>query len=227
MIKILGIVCSPRVQSNTGILVKEALEKSKSLGAEVELVTLAGKKLEPCNGCLTCRETRVCHIQDDIQDIYTKLLEADGIIFGSPVYFWNVTAQAKILIDRSYVLLGKFQPLTERRLRNKVAGVVVSTNRDGGTSAMEAFLGFINRHSMTFVDGITGFGTNEKESVRKDTRALREAAVLGANMVSAAIALKSRNDDAAQACHSEFTAKGAFPVEYPIVQLPDNINSPL
>ena len=167
--KVLGIVCSPRLHGNTEILVQASLAKAQEEGAEIELVTLAGKTIAPCDSCYSCRKTDKCHIKDDMQDIYTKLLEADGIIFGTPVYFGTVCAQAKALIDRSYVFLG------EHKLRNKVAGVVVTTGRLGGTSAFTVFSVFSNVQRMIIVGVAIGFGGAEKGQIRNDKRGMASA----------------------------------------------------
>ena len=81
--KILGIVCGPRLRGNTEIILQESLDAAQEEGAEIELVTLAGKTIMPCDSCLSCDETKECRIKDDMQDIYIELLEADGIIFGT------------------------------------------------------------------------------------------------------------------------------------------------
>ncbi len=97
--KILGVVGSPRKGGNTEIMVEEALATAREAGAETELVLIAGKKIAGCDGCDTCRKTMACHIKDDMQTIYKQLEAADGIIFGTPVYFGSVPSQAKAIID--------------------------------------------------------------------------------------------------------------------------------
>lgn len=119
--KILGLSCSPRKDGNTVFLLNEALKGAGELGAEIELYSVAGKNIKPCEGCNTCRENGECRIQDDMQELYRKLLESDGIIFGTPVYFYNVTAQAKTIIDRTIAL-----NRPEKSLANKVGGVIVT-----------------------------------------------------------------------------------------------------
>ena len=99
--KILAVSCSPRKQGNTEILLNEALEGAKAEGAEVELYRVSGKNIQPCDGCWSCMKEGQCHIKDDMQELYEKLLAADGIIFGTPIYFYNMTAQAKTLLDRT------------------------------------------------------------------------------------------------------------------------------
>ena len=114
--KVLGLSLSPRKDGNTVILLNEALNGARQEGAETELYYIAGKDIQPCDGCWGCRKNGECHIKDDMQEVYTKLLEADGIIFGTPVYFYNMTGQGKTVIDRT-IALGE-------RLANKVGGVV-------------------------------------------------------------------------------------------------------
>jgi len=141
-LKLLGIVCSPRNNGNTEILVKEALDSARSLGAETEMIKVTDINITPCDGCESCDITGECKIEDDMQDIYTKLLQSDGIIFGSPVYFWSVTAQAKAIIDRTFVFR------RERRLRNKVAGAVVVARQAGASNAFSELSDFFGLHRM-------------------------------------------------------------------------------
>lgn len=131
--KVLGIVCSPRKGGNTEILLKEALKSAAALGAETELLPLYDKKMEPCTGCYSCLKTGECYIDDDIQDMYPKLIEADGIIWGSPVYFFGVTSQAKMLIDRLYPLQAN------GKLANKVGGVISVASSIGHTEVWNLF----------------------------------------------------------------------------------------
>ena len=72
--KVLGIVCSPRRRGNTEILVDEALASAKDSGAEVELVTVSGKNIAPCDGCESCIITGKCRIEDDMQEKSTVYL---------------------------------------------------------------------------------------------------------------------------------------------------------
>ncbi|MFC1903360.1 flavodoxin family protein [Chloroflexota bacterium] len=179
--KILGIACSPRKHGNTELLVNESLAVAKAEGAEVELISLADKTVSPCDGCSSCRKTEVCHIKDDMQDIYTKLLEADGIIFGAPVYFWGLNAQAKALIDRTYV----FSP--KRKLKNKIVGAILVLERDGGTGALATFNDFFTIQKMIMVGRAIGLcydeGYFDKEAVRKDKKGMEQAKALGEIMV--------------------------------------------
>lgn len=124
--KILGLSCSARKNGNTVAMLKVALDAAKAAGAEVELYSIAGKDIRGCEGCWSCTKTGKCKITDDVTVIHQKMVEADGIIFGTPVYFYGMTAQAKAIIDRSISLR---EP--GKNLANKVFGVVVSAGSLG------------------------------------------------------------------------------------------------
>lgn len=179
--KVLGIVCSPRLRGNTEIMVQEALAKAQEEGAEIELLTLAKKNIAPCDACESCRKTGKCHIEDDMQDIYDKLLQADGIIFGSPVYYWNVTAQAKALIDRTYLFSKEY------KLKGKATGVIGVGERLGITDVFAAFTSFFYLQRMIPVGFAAGFGDKKGEVRDKSAvniRGMKEARMLGSNIVS-------------------------------------------
>jgi len=179
--KILGIVCSPRKMGNTEILVKEALVGARESGATAELISVRGKNLQPCDGCLSCRKTGKCHIKDDMFLFHKEMLEADGILLGSPVYFWTISAQAKIIIDRSLCLRYPFL-----KLANKVGASITVSGRHGCFNVFTLFtLFFAGNHMLPtdlFVDGLA----EEKGAVKKDPYAMRGAYELGKLIVSIA-----------------------------------------
>ena len=98
--KVLGIMGSPRIKGNTDLLLDEALKGAQSQGAEVEKIVVDKLKIAPCREYYGCLRDGNCVIRDDMDDIYPKLLEADGIIVASPIFFYGLTAQLKALIDR-------------------------------------------------------------------------------------------------------------------------------
>jgi multimeric flavodoxin WrbA len=104
--KVLGITCGRKL-SNTEVLVKEALMAAEEKGAEVEIVRLMDLNLKPCTGCNSCvidlferAGAGDCVMKDDFKFLDEKILEADGIIMGSPIYEESPTGQFKILCDR-------------------------------------------------------------------------------------------------------------------------------
>ncbi len=155
--KILALSCSPRKQGNTAILLGEALKGAQDEGAEVELYSVSGKTIEPCDGCGTCWETGECHIKDDMQELYKKLLEADGIIFGTPVYFYSMSAQAKAIIDRT-MPLGR----PGKSLANKVGGIVAVAGSLGLIDAVKDLYFYIVIRSMIPANYVAAYGDAKK-----------------------------------------------------------------
>ena len=98
--KIIGIVGSPRVGGNSEALTRIALEEVQRESLETELISLAGKKIAPCDACGAYRTTGECHIKDDFQPIYDKMVKAEGFILTSPVWFGAVTPQITSLLSR-------------------------------------------------------------------------------------------------------------------------------
>jgi len=99
--KILGINSSPRGKhSRTLKLVDAVLDGAKERGAETELVDIAALDIRYCLGCQVCYAEGECVQEDDLAELVDKMLSADGIVLGSPVYMHSVTAQLKTVIDR-------------------------------------------------------------------------------------------------------------------------------
>jgi multimeric flavodoxin WrbA len=100
-LKVLGINASPRgSNSQTLRLVRAALDGVEESGAETELVDLCKLDIEYCNACGVCFAKGRCIHEDDFEKLYQKILNADGLILGSPNYFHTVTAQMKTMLDR-------------------------------------------------------------------------------------------------------------------------------
>lgn len=100
--KVLGVVGSFRKNGNTDILVNKVLEGVKSCGIGTECIYLSDFNFKDCIGCEGCAKTNKCVIKDEMQDIYRLLEESDGIVLGSPTYFYNVTGDIKKFLDRLY-----------------------------------------------------------------------------------------------------------------------------
>lgn len=104
MMKILAIVGSPRPKGNTSYLVDQALQEAAAHGLETEKIILTKYKVNPCQGHDNCSSFSVCKQDDDAPWILDKFCGAEGIILGSPVYYYNMTAQMKAFVDRNYFL---------------------------------------------------------------------------------------------------------------------------
>jgi multimeric flavodoxin WrbA len=101
--KVVGFTGSPREGSNTGVMVEEILKGASSAGASTELFNLSKMNIAPCKAGMHCKENNgECGTADDMQIAYAKIKEADAFVLGSPVYMWQMTAQAKLFTDRLY-----------------------------------------------------------------------------------------------------------------------------
>jgi len=173
--KILGLSCSPRKSGNTTILLEEALSGAQQEGAETELFSVSGKNIGPCDGCWSCVGTGDCHIKDDMQSLLLLMTEADGIIFGTPVYVYSMTGQAKIIMDRMISL----------NLANKVGGVVVVAGSLGIIDPVkDLYFNMVIRKMLPA--NLVAVYANGKGEVRKMEQGMKAAYNLGREMVQIA-----------------------------------------
>ncbi|MEM2154555.1 MAG: flavodoxin family protein [Nitrososphaeria archaeon] len=177
--KVIGISSSPRRGGNTEILVLESLKGASLLGAETNFLRLSDLNINPCCGCQSCVKDGVCIIEDDMQIVYRNLIEADGIIIGSPVYFWSVSALAKIFMDRTYALR-----YPTRKLRGKVGGAIAVAAHRGCSHTLSTINNFFLHHKMIVIGlGVSGYASQEGD-VRKDERAVQESREMGKEIVN-------------------------------------------
>ena len=98
--KVLIISTSLRSNSNSDILAKQCEKGAKEAGHEVEYVSLKGKDIKYCIGCLTCIKTGCCVLKDDVAAIMEKVKNAQVIVYATPIYYYEMCGQMKTLLDR-------------------------------------------------------------------------------------------------------------------------------
>jgi multimeric flavodoxin WrbA len=181
--KVLGINCSPRKGGNTEILINEVFKALQNEGIVTEFFQLGGKTVAGCIACMKCRKKKdgICHQKNIvINDCIDKMLKADGIIIGSPVYFADLTADAKALIDvAGYALRGAGNPL-----KRKIGAAVIAVRRAGAINAFDSINNFFLINEMiipgsSYWNIATG---REKGDVLKDEEGMKTMRVLGENM---------------------------------------------
>lgn len=186
MEKILGIAGSPREGGNTEHLTRHLLDEARREGAETRLFSVAGRSISPCINCDQCGTTPDdwCAQHDDMYDLYPHMLWADAIVFGTPVYMANMSAQLKAVLDRC-------RPLWRRSnlLSHKVAAAIaVGGGAWGGQElAIQSVLWSALNHGMIVVGSVSlRFGNWEvagtgaaARDVLEDEEALHAAAGLG------------------------------------------------
>lgn len=151
--KIVAICGSPR-KGSTEFMLRTILDSVS--GAETELILLKENKIEFCDGCLTCGDSSECHIQDDMQSIYSKLLDTDLIIFGSPNYYNNITGMMKNFIDRTNPFYD------QKKLKGKKA-IIIGVGELSGKEPVDMIKDFCEIHGMEVLKVIS-----IKESECKD-----------------------------------------------------------
>ncbi|MEJ2698471.1 MAG: flavodoxin family protein [Desulfuromonadales bacterium] len=147
--KFLAILGSPHgKKGNTAKLLEEVLAGVVEAGGEVEMISLAEKRVGPCLGCDACHKRGSCPIDDDFEEIKEKLLACDGFVLASPNYIFSVSAQMKALMDRCcgiihcLALEGKY-------------GAVVETSGGGGDAEVIKYMSrFVNSLGAVSVGGI-------------------------------------------------------------------------
>ncbi len=137
---VLGLQGSPRKKGNTEFLLSLFMEEAEKYGARTQIVDVCRKNIEPCRELTTCEKKGFCPIKDDMDpEIYPLLRRADVIVPASPVFFYNVTAQLKALIDRSQTLWARYYRLKLTDPKRSVRrGFMLS---QGATRGKNLFLG--------------------------------------------------------------------------------------
>ena len=175
--KVLGLSGSMRKEGNTAQLIQVILGQCKEAGLKTEFVSLAGKKIHPCLGCLKCMEKKWCVIEnDDWGSIAEKMLDAEVLVMGSPTYYYDVTGQLKNFIDRTYSLYH------DRRLSGK-KGIAVAVNATMGAERAAATIeGFLGAHEFKSLGSVIGTGTDEGD-IMEDAKAVAHAKKTGDKIV--------------------------------------------
>jgi len=182
-LKVVAFNGSPRKDGNTAILLKRVLNVLEGEGFQTELIQLGGESVRGCNACRICYtlKNKRCVIEDDkVNEYIQKMLEADGIVLGSPVYFSMMTPELKALIDRA----GYVARANDDMFKKKVGAAVVAVRRAGAIPTFDA----INRFfliSQMIVPGSSywniGIG-QKKGDVQNDPEGLKTMEDLGKNI---------------------------------------------
>ncbi len=181
--KVLGIVGTPRRGGNSEVLLKAFLEGAASGGAEVEEILLREKKISPCLEIYHCFKDGTCPIKDDMRELYDKLLEADVVALSSPIFFYNVSAQAKAMIDRTQALWARRYVLKQDFPGGRRQGVLLAV---GATKGKLLFVGarlvaryFFDALNVRYAAEILVRGADEKGAILEQPEVLERARDLG------------------------------------------------
>lgn len=191
MKKILALLGSPRREGNTAIVLDQILEGAREAGAETSIQFLQEMDIGGCQECLACQsvfDEPGCAIEDDMQDIYTEILDADLIIFASPVFCWNVSSQLKAALDRMYCLCKFEAPMAPLFLTIRKAMATVLTaggdEFDGAQLAVETVRCLARFTKADYRGHFVCTLLTTPDKVRQDTALLERARAFGKHLVA-------------------------------------------
>jgi multimeric flavodoxin WrbA len=184
--QVLVILGSPRRTGNSSTLAARISRGAKSAGAEVETVFLQDLEISPCRGCDTCQkhDSKGCATEDDMQEIYPKLIKAAAWVIASPVYWFTMSAQTKIFMDRCYALPAYAKnPFAGKRIAIAMSYGDADPVRSGCVNALRTFQDAYSYTRSKIVGMVYGSAMKAGEIENNETL-MREAEELGKRLVS-------------------------------------------
>jgi multimeric flavodoxin WrbA len=181
---VLVVKSSPREDGNSSTLAEQAAMGAREAGAEVECISLHTLDIRPCDACDSCHETNgICVIKDDMQALYPKLRRASAIVVASPIYWFTISAQAKLCIDRWYAL----ETRQGNELRGKKFGIILTYGdsdlyTSGGINAIHTFESMF-RYLRAEMVGIVHGSVSDVGDAQKQPELMEEARRLGQKLV--------------------------------------------
>lgn len=179
--RVLIVTSSPRKNGNSTILALKAAEGVKAEGGIADIAAIGNIKIAPCNACDACRvkPEAGCIIEDDMQPLYQKIEDTDGIIFASPVYWFNMSAQMKLFIDRTYAVHSE----NGYALTGKDVGVILTYEDEdiyvsGGINALRSFKDIFAYVRANPVGAVYG-SANKAGEIQNNNKVLEKAYDLG------------------------------------------------
>jgi multimeric flavodoxin WrbA len=176
---------SPRKKGNTSILCDKLTESVENVGGKSEILFLDSLKIFPCTACEACMRNKdgMCVQTDDMRPIYGKILDANGLVFAAPIYWFNYSAQLKLLIDRMYALFGmKGNPLAGKAMAGLLVYGGSNEANSGATNAINSL-----KTMFSYLGGVCnkivhGTAMNPGD-VLKDSTLLSEVENLGKDII--------------------------------------------
>ncbi|MDR1963876.1 MAG: flavodoxin family protein [Planctomycetaceae bacterium] len=181
--KVLAINGSPKPNGNTALALQTLLREVQNEGIETELITIGNQIIHGCIGCGRCAEQKngqCISFDDAVNEILPKMIEADGLVLGSPVYFSGINGTIKSFLDRAFFVSWVNGGL----LRLKIGASVVAVRRSGGTAAFDQLNKYFQISELMTVGScywnvIHGFSPGE---INQDLEGLHIVRTLGRNL---------------------------------------------
>jgi len=182
-LRLLGIMGSPRIGSNTDLLLDQALEGARTAGAQVEKIAVARMKIAPCAEDYGCLTDGNCVIRDDMDGVYPRLLGSDAVVVASPIFFYGITSQLKALIDRCQALWIRKHVLKQPPPDSTRKGAFIGVGATRGEKLFEGSIMTIKYFFQTigveYDDELLVRGVDQMGEIREHPTALADAFQLG------------------------------------------------
>ena len=176
MSSILVISTSLRPRSNSDILTERLVAGARDAGHQVEEISLKGKELKYCIGCLACQKTQRCVQKDDALWIADKMKDADTLVFSTPIYYYEMSGQMKTLLDRSNPLFPSDYAFRDIYLLATAADSAESS-MDGAVKGLEGWIACFEKAALRGV--VRGTGADGAGTILQVPAALKSAFELG------------------------------------------------
>jgi multimeric flavodoxin WrbA len=187
MQKIVVIKGSPRKEGNSATLAKRVAKGAESAGASVEDFYLHGMNIQPCRACDSCRDVSPghCIIDDDMQILYPKVKEANSLVIASPVYWFTLSAQTKLFMDRLYAfgVSDEYIGLSGKRIGILMAYADPDPFSSGAVNALRTFQDAFN-YVGAHIDGMVYGSALEAGEISRDQALMDKAYELGTRLGS-------------------------------------------
>ena len=178
--KVIGLTGSPRKNGNTAKLVAKVLAGAVDRGAEIALHPLAHMNIKGCQACGHCKDNEDCILDDDMQILYRELHEADAVVFGTPVYMDQMSAQAKLFLDRLYAMMTRDR-VPKLKTNPKMILAVTQANPD--LNAYRPYFDTLRKRMERFgfrvVDELMAGGTHDADAISRQPELLERALEAG------------------------------------------------
>ncbi|MBN1613476.1 MAG: flavodoxin family protein [Deltaproteobacteria bacterium] len=184
--KVIVLMGSPRKKGNSAILAQQIVRGAEGAGAKVETVYLHGMKIAPCKSCYACqkRNSKGCAIKDDMQTLYKKLLKSDCWVIASPVYWFTMSAQVKLFLDRCFALPAYAKdPFAGKRVAIAMTYGDADPFASGCVNALRTFQDIFRFVGMKIVGMVYGRALKAGE-IENDRALLQQAEDLGRRLGS-------------------------------------------
>jgi multimeric flavodoxin WrbA len=186
--QVLVLLGSPRKKGNSTVLAKQIIQGVESAGAKAETVYLNGLNIKPCQACYACKKKNSsgCAVDDDMQSLYPKLAESDAWVIASPVYWFTMSAQTKLFMDRCFALWNEdpqINPLYKKQIAIAMSYGDSDPFNSGCVNALRSFQDAY-RYAGARIVGMVYGSAEQPGEIASNTELMAQAEALGKKLAT-------------------------------------------